>query len=440
MMFKTPSKLIFTAIVALATLVHPTHVQAFTIISYTAQGSATDVPFSGRIDNALDNYSEMAGIYLSDAFTLENVQQIGFSMCRNGAGSANFFARLLDASDNIIATSTTVAETSLPSCTGYASTTATSTQYAYFDFANAFDWDQGESIIVTQGHAETPNSEMWGTTTTSVLIFQSKNCYGVNGTDKIGGCLEGFFSTPYFIINDSSGVNVDTRIVDVYNPLNGSLQPSTNVNFRFDYYFNDTVDILNYDYVSTELTDLSTGQTIILPKQYIALSGLDTYDFTSTLVEGDYYMWRPFMHSIGTSTSNIYGSNRTFDVVTYSGETSPYTQPNSTTTEMTLECGDTLIAGSICNVLGYLFVPPPTTLDKYANLWQIIKTKRPFGYVTKTIEQLQALDVSGSSAFTLGTVPFMDSIFSPLRTLIGGILWGLFAIYFYQRRLIHLDI
>lgn len=88
----------------------------------------------------------------------------------------------------------------------------------------------------------------------------------------------------------------------------------------------------------------------------------------------------------------------------------------------------------------FLFVPSPTVLDKFKNLWQVIAEKRPFGYVTKTIEQLEELDTTGATAFDLGTIPFMDAIFTPFRTLIDSIMWALFAIYFYKRRLINLDI
>lgn len=438
MKLKSPSKI---ASIALLSLLVTFTAQAFTIIAFNANGQATNATFGVAIDNPLDNYAEMQGFVLDGDWELEDVQQVGFSMCTNGGGST-FIVRVLDSSNNILATTTAVSETTMENCATYASTTATVDDYTYFDFATPRTFVSGQSMVVSELGRGASNIGFYATTSTTGLIFSSRNCYGVNGTQMIGNCLSGFFTMPYMALNDSTSVNVNTRIVNTQNPDNGSLQPSTNVQFLFDYYFNDTEDFGAYDYVSVELTDLTLGYTVVLPKEYITASGLSTYDFTSELVEQHLYMWRPFIHSTGSSTPSIFGNNQTFDVVTYSGQFTPFPTPNSTSTitDLTLECSDDLISGSICKVFGYLFVPDASILDKFSNIWQRIKDKRPFGYVTKTIEQLESLDVSGSSAFTLGTVPFMDSVFTPFRTAISGILWALFAIYFYQRRLIHLDI
>jgi len=438
MISKRPSKALTVALLILCALTNKT--SAFTIISYNANGNATDVTFGFPTNNVGDNYAEMQGFILDGDWEFEDVQQFGFSMCTNG-GSENLIARVLGASNNIIATSTVVSETVMPNCSSYASTTANPEEYTYFTLLDPITFESGQSVVISNLGLGSSNIGFYGTTTASDSIFTSKNCYGVNSTQLIGSCVSGFFTLPYLAINDSTSVDVGTRIISVENPLNGSLQPETEVAFQFSYFFND-VDFGKYNYVSGELTDLETGLTVTLPKQYISLSGTDDYDFTSTLIEGHLYMWRPFIHSTGTTTPTIYGNNNFFDVVTYSGGYTPFPTPDATTTlpELTLECSDDLITGSVCKVFGYLFVPSASTLDKFSNLWQSVKTKRPFGYVTKTIEQLNDLNDTGSSAFTLGTVPFMDSVFTPLRTAVSGILWALFAIYFYQRRLIHLDI
>jgi len=88
----------------------------------------------------------------------------------------------------------------------------------------------------------------------------------------------------------------------------------------------------------------------------------------------------------------------------------------------------------------FLFTPSAGTLDKYTNTWQTIKSKRPIGYITVTIEQIKSLSSVGTPAFSLGTIPFMDTIFVPFRTLISAILWGIFAICFYHFRLKHIEL
>ena len=88
----------------------------------------------------------------------------------------------------------------------------------------------------------------------------------------------------------------------------------------------------------------------------------------------------------------------------------------------------------------FVFKPSSTALDKFKNIWTLIQNKKPFGYVTATIVQLKTLDSSGVSLFTFGSLPFMDAVFTPLKNYIAGILWFLYFVYWYVRRLKHLDI
>jgi len=115
--------------------------------------------------------------------------------------------------------------------------------------------------------------------------------------------------------------------------------------------------------------------------------------------------------------------------------------PNATTSELSqINCTLYDIGCQFQKALVFLFIPPKDSLEKWGNLWQSIADKKPFGYFTITKNSLENLDESAVSAFDLGTIPFMDSIFTPFRTLIAGILWSIFAIYFFNRRLIHIDI
>jgi hypothetical protein len=172
--------------------------------------------------------------------------------------------------------------------------------------------------------------------------------------------------------------------------------------------------------------------------QEILSSGGGTYSYSVSLTAGHYYMWQPKIYG---ATQSVLGNFQTFDVVTYSGQQS-FIPPTSTSTigELTLECGDSLITGSVCNLIGYLFVPSSDILNKFSSLWDNVKTKKPFGYVTTTITALTSLDTNSAQAFDLGTVPFQSAIFDPFKIAMGSILWALYAIYFYHRRVKHLDI
>lgn len=229
-----------------------------------------------------------------------------------------------------------------------------------------------------------------------------------------------------------------TRITAINNPLSGSLQPTTTVTFNFDYFFNDTTDYGVYTHTTAFITDLTIGTTVPMYAQEILASGGGNYTATTTLTQGHYYMWQPKMYG---ATSTILGNLQTFDVVTYSGQMS-FIPPTGTSTigELTLECGEGFITGSICNLVGYLFVPSSDILNKFSGLWDNVKTKKPFGYITTTIDALTDLDTNSTGAFDLGTVPFQSAIFDPLKIALGSILWALYAIYFYQRRLKHFDI
>ena len=255
-----------------------------------------------------------------------------------------------------------------------------------------------------------------------------------NSADNIDTAVEAY---QYIDAIQGAYTPPQTRITAINNPISGSLQPTTTVTFDFDYYFNDA-DFGVYTNTIAVVTDLTMGTTVPMVSQEINASGGGTYSQTATLTSGHYYMWQPKIYG---ASASVLGNFQTFDVVTYSGQMS-FIPPTSTSTigELTLECGDGFVTGSICNLIGYLFVPSSDVLNKFSGLWDNVKNKPPFGYVTMTINSLTSLDTNSAMAFDLGTVPFQTAIFDPFKIALGTILWALYAIYFYQRRLKTLDI
>jgi len=291
-------------------------------------------------------------------------------------------------------------------------------------------WYHFDFIRTTSGNS------LWVLGSQTSVVSGYQTCSTVTGL--FTACSSDFVNDPYFVYKtDATSTPEQTRILTIYNPLSASLQASTSVTFRYDYFFND-VDYGDITHAGGILTDLTSATTTALTPLEIVASGQSTYQSTQTLIEGHYYMWQPKLYG---ATSTILGNFQTFDVVTYSGQQT-FLPPTSTSTigELTLECGDGIIVGSICNLMGYLFVPSNDILNKFSGLWDNVKTKKPFGYITVTIDALTDLDTTGTGAFDLGTVPFQSAIFDPFKIAIGSILWALYAIYFYQRRIKTFDV
>lgn len=114
--------------------------------------------------------------------------------------------------------------------------------------------------------------------------------------------------------------------------------------------------------------------------------------------------------------------------------------PDSIPTETQNDCTTFDIGCQFQKALMFLFYPSQAVLDRFSSLWQNISTKKPFGYVTMTIDALTDLDTNSAHAFDLGEIPFQTAIFDPFKLALGSILWAVYAIFFYQRRLKHLDI
>jgi len=205
-------------------------------------------------------------------------------------------------------------------------------------------------------------------------------------------------------------------------PLSLDFRPSTTRHFR--------------------IVDALTGE---IDYQYNVTLGANesenvTITATATALIGSKFIRAMYLDMNGNAYSEI--DEIFFNVATntYFGATGRITPRDTTGTQSQLDCTTFDIGCQFQKALQFLFVPSSDTLDRFSSLWQSLQDKKPFGYVTVTINQLKALDTTGAQAFDLGTIPFMDSIFTPFRTLFAGILWALFAIYFYTNRLRHLDI
>lgn len=216
--------------------------------------------------------------------------------------------------------------------------------------------------------------------------------------------------------------NLDTRsrIVEMVQPLTGSLTGSTTVSFEYDFYFNDSDA---YTMADIELRDITSGQEMLTPRQAIVASGLSTYLQTMPLTAGHSYMWRAALSA--PDGSKVYSTGwEAFDVLTPS-VFSPQLDPEG-------DNATSSVAARFFGLQGYL------------------AGKFPFAYIYDIAHVLQAVSTTTASSsvptLTLTTgasssVPIAFAFFSSstisqfagattvsvFRTLMSAALWMLFA-------------
>jgi len=233
-----------------------------------------------------------------------------------------------------------------------------------------------------------------------------------------------------------------TQNIVIIEPTYGTTTATTSVNIEISYRTPYTLDFRPATYRWYQISDAISNEIEYTYSEFLATSTLEsiTIEENLTLATGSKYIRAGYLNQNQTAYSEIIESF--FSVVDnsyllYTGLENPRSNPNLLTQ---IDCDLFDVGCQFQKVITFLFVPPQNTLDRFANLWQVIAERKPFGYVTVTINQLGELTNYGTPTFSFGTIPFMDSIFTPLKTLVDGILWAVFAITFYQRRLVNLDI
>jgi len=230
--------------------------------------------------------------------------------------------------------------------------------------------------------------------------------------------------------------------IEILNPTYGTTTATTTFNVQIHFKTPFSIDFRPTTTRTYEIVDAVTGElnyrsTTTIPAN--SAENLLVNENATTTIGSKFIraFYADIQGNIYSEVDEVFFNVATNTYFIATGLLTPIDNPYLLTQ---IDCGTFEFGCQVQKAITFLFVPSNDVLDKFKNLWQTIAEKKPFGYVTVTINQLEALDVSGSSAFTLGTIPFMDSLFTPLRTAVSTILWALFAIYFYQRRLKHLDI
>ena len=289
----------------------------------------------------------------------------------------------------------------------------------------------------------------------------NRDCNGVNfGHSGYPTLSEALASDAYYFTFDKQGAEITFGVVpDGFNELefdytyetrflNAIATASNTLNVTVEYFIDtndfstqwDRPDVILINVSNTEFTQVEQKQKFILPlTDGISSTTLD--HFTEILQDGEYtasinfwnFSSQQFILNRSSLTLNFTINN---GLVTsqaiVSNENALFPEYTAGSTQLE-PCGITNITGCIINALRFLFVPSQQSIDQFSGTWEQVKNKPPFGYITSIIDEIGAIDETATPAWEMPTLPFLSSVFDPLKTALAVILWGLFGVYFYQR-------
>lgn len=98
------------------------------------------------------------------------------------------------------------------------------------------------------------------------------------------------------------------------------------------------------------------------------------------------------------------------------------------------ECSTYDVFCHLRNFSTWLFTPKINALSKFKDLYDNYKNKPPFGYLSGIIDILNGVDSEEEAAFELeSNSTITDNIFSPIRTGMVWLFWGIFAFSLFNR-------
>ena len=173
----------------------------------------------------------------------------------------------------------------------------------------------------------------------------------------------------------------------------------------------------------------STNQTL-LPYVYdLTQTGLQTENFDYNLPNlDDTITIQAFLRSSTT-------------IVATSAPIQVYARANIVQAPPDIQCDQkNIFIRGFCNVIVFLFYPGELSTGAITGLRDSIKNKPPLGYIVTIFEQLGELNTAATPTFDFGTLPFIDQVFTPIKNGIGVLLWGFWAIWLYNRRLVKIEL
>ena len=260
----------------------------------------------------------------------------------------------------------------------------------------------------------------------------------ISGTSTPNTCTAGCSGTPFYTL--SVLTPPQTRVLSVNFPASGETATTTTFNFSFDVFVNQFVnqyEIKFYNAFTNELERTDTG--------VINAEGTSTFTESVTLPAGSH---NAVIRLNDTTTGSTYSG---YDIET--GEDYVFTRffsviynqfeglIGATSTDFqalsalaTTTCSFSNISGCFQNALVFLFFPNEQSLNNFTNLKKLVQDKPPFAYIFITTSALNSLNDNEAGNFEIETEEnILDNVFTPLDIALAGILWFLFALWFFNR-------
>jgi hypothetical protein len=116
----------------------------------------------------------------------------------------------------------------------------------------------------------------------------------------------------------------------------------------------------------------------------------------------------------------------TIDVTGNTNEAPPIIDPGATDDDFGF------LGNLIRDALIFLFIPGEEFLSRFSDLFALVSSKPPIGFITASISAFDALE-EGTPVETLEGTSTLSAYFDPIKVVVGAILFLLFGIYLIKR-------
>jgi len=175
---------------------------------------------------------------------------------------------------------------------------------------------------------------------------------------------------PYYYITTVDGDFpedfTNSYVIQENSPLQAEVTESTTVTFDFDYW---NTGFEGFNKAGIALSNLTAGQTVIVPEQNITQTGESTFTTQMSLIEGNAYMYRAYLRNASTS-ARVQGQTIIFHVVENQGGQS-----------LIPDLNDENATSSVTNMLGGVF-----------RVFELFEGRFPFNWFGETITILSTLN------------------------------------------------
>jgi len=257
--------------------------------------------------------------------------------------------------------------------------------------------------------------------------FQIKNCDLSGYAD---GSMARFDGTVWIASNP---------VQDFFGVLDQDVTFPTNNEIVVPVFFS-TLTVLPFDVSGTCDSDLQTDLEVEITEAFLPLNFVDR-QFTTCQLDDTWDLgtmgaaaWNAdftiSLYEIDTFGTRILPSldeiNVTVDVTGNTNPPPPVIDPAATDDDFGF------LGNLIRDALVFLFIPSAESLQRFSNLFELIGTKPPIGFITAAVAAFDSLEV-GTPVETLEGTATLSEYFDPIRAAISAFLFLLFGLWLINR-------